>query len=69
MISAPEAMALQHWLHISLRACTQDTGKVEKHLEMWDTEPQRVLRTLLKPTAKVPTNQVRSLEQSGVTLF
>ena len=29
---------------------------------MWDTEPQRVLKTLLKPTAKVPTNQV---EHSG----
>ncbi|KAK9863070.1 hypothetical protein WJX84_001812 [Apatococcus fuscideae] len=36
---------------------SKDTGRVEKHLEMWDTEPQRVLKTLLKPTAKVPTNQ------------
>lgn len=32
----------------------QDTGLVVKHIESWDVEPGRVVRQLLKPSAKVP---------------
>lgn len=30
-----------------------------KHIESWDVEPARVVRQLLKPSAKVPATQVR----------
>ncbi|KAK9829020.1 hypothetical protein WJX72_003447 [[Myrmecia] bisecta] len=36
---------------------SKETGKVVKHLEEWDSEPGRVLRLLLKPTSRMPTNQ------------
>ncbi|PSC77022.1 SOUL heme-binding [Micractinium conductrix] len=32
----------------------QDTGLVVKHIESWDVEPAKVVRALLKPSAKVP---------------
>lgn len=35
-----------------------DTGYVVEHLENWDTEPIRVLRSLLRPSSKLPKNQV-----------
>lgn len=34
------------------------SGLVTKHIESWDVEPARVLRQLLKPSAKVPATQV-----------
>ncbi|EFN57785.1 hypothetical protein CHLNCDRAFT_143130 [Chlorella variabilis] len=41
------------------------TGRVCKHIESWDIEPARVLRQLLKPSAKVPATQAEVL-MSGV---
>ena len=35
----------------------QETGRVEKHIEMWDVEPGRVLKRLLKPASKTPTSR------------
>ena len=35
-----------------------ETGYVVEHLESWDTEPVKVLRTLLRPSSKIPRNQV-----------
>ena len=37
--------------------CLQETGRVEKHIEMWDVEPGRVLKRLLKPASKTPTSR------------
>lgn len=36
---------------------SQETGRVEKHIEMWDVEPGRVLKRLLKPASKTPTSR------------
>lgn len=33
------------------------TGKVVKHIESWDVEPGKVVRNLLKPSARMPSNQ------------
>ena len=43
----------------------QDTGLVVKHIESWDVEPGRVVRQLLKPSAKVPGTMVRAGEGAG----
>jgi hypothetical protein len=34
-----------------------DTGLVIKHIESWDIEPGRVVKSLLKPSSKVPTGK------------
>lgn len=34
----------------------KDTNKVVKHLENWDAEPSRVLKSLLKPATRPPQN-------------
>jgi hypothetical protein len=34
------------------------SGRVVEHIEEWDVEPARVVRQLLKPSAKVPATQV-----------
>lgn len=41
-----------------------DTGLVVKHIESWDVEPARVVRQLLKPSAKVPATQWEVLMSS-----
>lgn len=33
-----------------------ESGLVVEHIESWDVEPGKVLRSLLKPSSKVPTN-------------
>lgn len=33
------------------------TGRVVEHIESWDVDPGQVVRSLLKPSAKVPTSQ------------
>ena len=33
----------------------QDTGKVVKHIEAWDVEPGAVVRSLIRPSARMPT--------------
>lgn len=33
-----------------------ETGYVVEHIESWDVEPAKVVRNLLKPSSKVPTN-------------
>ena len=35
----------------------QETGLVVKHLEEWDAEPGKVVRSLIKPSSRTPTNQ------------
>lgn len=35
----------------------QESGRVSKHIESWDVEPGRVLKRLLKPTAREPTTR------------
>ena len=39
----------------------QDTGRVVKHLEEWDVEPGRVLKRLLRPASRMPTNRWEQL--------
>ena len=34
----------------------QETGRVIKHIEAWDVEPSAVVRSLLKPSSRAPTN-------------
>ena len=52
-------------LHTSPPSPLQDTGLVVKHIESWDVEPGRVVRQLLKPSAKVPGTMVRAGEGAG----
>lgn len=35
----------------------QDSGRVSKHIESWDVEPSKVLKRLLKPTARTPSTR------------
>ncbi|KAK9915073.1 hypothetical protein WJX75_004413 [Coccomyxa subellipsoidea] len=35
---------------------SQETGRVIKHIEAWDVEPSAVVRSLLKPSSRAPTN-------------
>lgn len=35
----------------------QDSGRVVKHIEAWDVEPARVVRSLIRPSSRVPTNR------------
>lgn len=37
--------------------CLQESGRVSKHIESWDVEPGKVLKRLLKPTARMPTTR------------
>lgn len=39
----------------------QETGRVVKHIEMWDVEPGKVLKRLLKPAAKIPSSRWETL--------
>lgn len=41
-----------------------DTGLVIKHIESWDIDPGRVVKSLLKPSSKVPTGKVDVLMNS-----
>ena len=35
----------------------QESGRVVKHIEAWDVEPGRVVRSLIRPSLRVPTNR------------
>jgi hypothetical protein len=37
------------------------TGRVVEHLEEWDIEPGKVVKSLLKPAAAIPTNRAEAL--------
>lgn len=39
----------------------QDTGRVVKHIEMWDVEPGKVLKRLIRPAARTPTSRWETL--------
>ncbi|KAI7841313.1 hypothetical protein COHA_004932 [Chlorella ohadii] len=41
-----------------------EDNRVVKHIESWDVDPARVVRSLLKPSAKVPTTFAEVLCQS-----
>ncbi len=41
----------------SAHAPAQDSGRVVKHIEAWDVDPGRVVRSLLRPAARMPTNR------------
>ncbi|KAL4425556.1 hypothetical protein ABPG75_009572 [Micractinium tetrahymenae] len=41
-----------------------DSGLVVKHIESWDVEPARVVKQLLKPSAKIPATQWEVLMSS-----
>ena len=41
--------------------CMQETGRVVKHIEMWDVEPGKVLKRLLKPAARTPSSRWETL--------
>lgn len=34
----------------------QESGRVVKHIESWDVEPGAVVRSLLKPSSRAPSN-------------
>ncbi|DBA68189.1 TPA: hypothetical protein ACH3X2_013898 [Trebouxia sp. C0005] len=40
---------------------SQETGRVVKHIEMWDVEPGKVLKRLLKPAARTPSSRWETL--------
>ncbi|KAL3150302.1 hypothetical protein ABBQ32_000150 [Trebouxia sp. C0010 RCD-2024] len=40
---------------------SQDTGRVVKHIEMWDVEPGKVLKRLIRPAARTPTSRWETL--------
>ena len=40
-----------------LAANVQETGRVVEHIEMWDVEPGKVLKRLLKPASKTPSSR------------
>ena len=35
----------------------QETGRVVKHIEMWDVEPAKVLKRLIRPASRTPTSR------------
>ena len=39
----------------------QETGRVVKHIEMWDVEPGKVLKRLIRPAARTPTSRWETL--------
>ncbi len=52
-------MVILAWsLATKLMLDLQETGRVVKHIEDWDVEPGKVIRSLLKPSARVPQSQV-----------
>lgn len=42
----------------------QETGRVVKHIESWDVEPGAVVKSLLKPSARIPSNNWETLFQA-----
>ena len=42
-------------------SCVQETGRVVKHIEMWDVEPGKVLKRLIRPAARTPTSRWETL--------
>ena len=46
----PEDRGTRMWV-------AQESGRVVKHIEAWDVEPGRVVRSLIRPSSRVPTNR------------